>query len=342
MDWGYNDLLQIVTHDPHVCGDCTAWVTHYTHSTAICDRSLLAAKAEHTNAALGTTAVSSETTKELRSEIRVLRKDLEQSRDEHNHTREDLANVCRELDDVYRKYENADKEANCMHRCYDDLEETSKRDQESIASLQQQVEALEHGQVTRHRKITQSSYSPSLSALPRTGSPMRDDRDLTTSRPLSGTFPLLSRLAVPAHPASAPASTSASATLSPLLLGDLPPPSSSEASPAMPVSLLTRMTDDTHENAPEELMPMIPSSPYAEHVGFYSLLPVFTYHNNTWAYDPTTVETDSSGGPDLSNHPFFILAMDGSPQWTTTLVRREHYTAAEAVAARTAKLGIPL
>jgi hypothetical protein len=66
------------------------------------------------------------------------------------------------------------------------------------------------------------------------------------------------------------------------------------------------------------------------------------YHNNTWAYNPTTVETDSSSGPDLSNHPFFILAMDGSPQWTTTLVQHERYTAAEVVAARAAKLGIPL
>jgi hypothetical protein len=47
---------------------------------------------------------------------------------EHNHTPEDLANVCRELDDIYRKYEIADKEADRMHRCYDDLEETSKRD----------------------------------------------------------------------------------------------------------------------------------------------------------------------------------------------------------------------
>jgi hypothetical protein len=229
------------------------------------------------NAALSATAISSETSKELCSEICALHKDLEQSRDEHNYMHKDLANVCRELNNVYRKYKNADKKADHMHHHYDNLKETSKCDQESITTLQQQIEALEHRQLTCCRKIMQSSNS--LCTPQCTTSATSH-----LSRPLSGTFPLLLWLVVPTHPTSAPALTTASATSSPLLLRDLPPPSSLEASPVMHISLLTHMTDDTPEDTPDAITPMISSLPYAEHVGFYSLLLVLIVTNELFLF----------------------------------------------------------
>jgi len=315
--WLFNDQARIITHAAHSCSPCSKWALHYVSSVAIDDISLREATDQRNEiicAPLAAEVAALRTLKDsFRRELATAHTEITRLRVELDATNHKLLDANNE---IFRQRDD-------LEDVKDDADHTITGLQDQVADLKDEVRELEHGHSPRRRKVPRhGSRTPPLSRSRHTSScasrpvsPMMEDRDVSVTRSTLTPPLLLSRLSDP--------TAAVSSTLS-LPLVDSSQPLPAEHAPSTGGDLASRLADaaSVDPTASAVTIPALAATPLIESVGFLALHPVLSFSDHR--YGCTALDTHGDIDLSVDTHFIYALQGNTSTgtAWTTTLLTR--------------------